>query len=59
MDIREGQWVYYQINPSLPAWVFDILDVTVQELGYEPKHKKDSERLKIMDGRPEMKKGYD
>ncbi len=25
LDSREGQWVYYQINPKLPDWAFPIL----------------------------------
>jgi ArsR family transcriptional regulator len=24
-DRRQGQWVYYQINPDVPAWVTDVL----------------------------------
>lgn len=55
LDSREGQWVYYQINPALPAWVVDILDVSAKELGAEHKHQKDSDRLKVMEGRPDMK----
>ncbi|MGZ8191702.1 MAG: metalloregulator ArsR/SmtB family transcription factor [Methylococcaceae bacterium] len=26
LDSREGQWVYYQINPQLPDWAFPMLD---------------------------------
>lgn len=55
LDSREGQWVYYQINPDLPAWVVDILDASAEELGTEHKHQKDSDRLKVMEGRPDMK----
>ncbi|RMJ03137.1 HTH-type transcriptional repressor AseR [Marinobacter litoralis] len=25
---RRGQWVYYSINPDLPAWVLRVLDET-------------------------------
>jgi ArsR family transcriptional regulator len=25
LDSREGQWIYYQINPQLPDWAFPIL----------------------------------
>ncbi|MEG1091082.1 MAG: metalloregulator ArsR/SmtB family transcription factor [Acinetobacter sp.] len=25
-DRRQSQWVYYSINPQLPAWCFEILD---------------------------------
>lgn len=56
LDSREGQWVYYQINPELPAWVFEILDATVKQAGAEAKLQKDSERLQAMDGRQEMMK---
>lgn len=55
LDSREGQWVYYQINPELPVWAFAILDVAVQQLVVQQIKQKDSDRLKIMAGRPEMK----
>lgn len=29
LDRRQGQWVYYRLNPELPAWVSDLLQVTV------------------------------
>jgi ArsR family transcriptional regulator len=56
IDSREGQWVYYQINPALPVWAFDILDITVKALDAENKLQQDSDRLQVMAGRPEMKK---
>lgn len=51
-DSREKQWVYYQINPGLPAWVFEILDIAARQLGVQPRLQQDSERLQAMDGRP-------
>ena len=35
-DRRQGQWVYYSINPKLANWCYEILDIlkTVQS---EPK----------------------
>lgn len=27
---RRGQWVYYSLNPRLPAWVLQVLDETAQ-----------------------------
>jgi ArsR family transcriptional regulator len=30
LDRRQGQWVYYRLNPDLPAWVHDVLKVTLQ-----------------------------
>jgi ArsR family transcriptional regulator, arsenate/arsenite/antimonite-responsive transcriptional repressor len=55
VDSREGQWVYYEINPALPVWAVDILAVTVKELGDVGKQQQDSDRLKMMAGRPDMK----
>ncbi|MGZ5028087.1 MAG: metalloregulator ArsR/SmtB family transcription factor [Methylobacter sp.] len=54
LDSREGQWVYYQINPELPAWVFQILDVTVQQFTGNAKQQEDSSRLQDMNGRPDI-----
>lgn len=25
LDRRQGQWVYYRINPDLPTWITDLL----------------------------------
>jgi ArsR family transcriptional regulator, arsenate/arsenite/antimonite-responsive transcriptional repressor len=55
LDSREGQWVYYQLNPALPTWVFEILDITVKHFGLEYKQQEDCGRLQAMEGRPEMK----
>ena len=30
LDRRQGQWVYYRLNPALPAWVHEVLRVTLQ-----------------------------
>ncbi|KTC39160.1 metalloregulator ArsR/SmtB family transcription factor [Pseudomonas poae] len=27
LDRRQGQWVYYRLNPNLPAWAREILQV--------------------------------
>ncbi|MNN44950.1 HTH-type transcriptional repressor AseR [compost metagenome] len=29
-DRRQGQWVYYRLHPNLPAWVRDILMITLE-----------------------------
>ena len=55
LDSREGQWVYYQLNPELPPWVFEIMDVTVQHFSHEPNQQADFGRLQAMVGRPELK----
>lgn len=56
LDSREGQWVYYQINPGLPGWVFEILDVTVKHAATDIKLQNDNIRLQAMHGRPELSK---
>ncbi|WP_017445100.1 metalloregulator ArsR/SmtB family transcription factor [Gayadomonas joobiniege] len=27
-DERRGKWVYYRLNPSLPAWVYEVIKTT-------------------------------
>jgi ArsR family transcriptional regulator len=29
IDRRQGQWIYYRINPDMPDWAHRVLDVTV------------------------------
>ncbi|POF43365.1 transcriptional regulator [Pseudomonas laurylsulfativorans] len=29
LDRRQGQWVYYRLNPDLPTWVRDVLETTL------------------------------
>jgi ArsR family transcriptional regulator len=53
LDSREGQWVYYQINPDLPAWAFAILDITAQQFANHPHQQNDQQRLQAMANRPD------
>lgn len=32
-DRRQGQWIYYRINPDLPDWVLNLLHVTADAVG--------------------------
>lgn len=50
LDRRQGQWVYYRLNPALPAWVHEILQSTVQANAEWLRN--DTARLQNMDGRP-------
>lgn len=50
LDRRQGQWVYYRLNPDLPAWVLDILQVTLQ--GNAGWLQRNAARLQNMEGRP-------
>lgn len=50
LDRRQGQWVYYRLNPDLPRWVNEILEVTL--LANADWLQINAARLKNMDGRP-------
>lgn len=50
LDHRQGQWVYYRLNPALPAWVHEVLRVTLQ--ANADWLKESAARLRDMDGRP-------
>ena len=30
LDRRQGQWIYYRLNPKLPAWMGQVLEQTAQ-----------------------------
>jgi ArsR family transcriptional regulator len=50
LDRRQGQWVYYRLNPDLPDWVHEILRVTSR--ANTDWLKDNATRLQNMDGRP-------
>lgn len=50
LDRRQGQWVYYRLNPELPAWAAEVLKVTLQ--ANADWLASNSTRLCNMDGRP-------
>ncbi|MBA1202566.1 metalloregulator ArsR/SmtB family transcription factor [Pseudomonas capeferrum] len=50
LDRRQGQWVYYRLNPELPAWVQQILQITLQANAQWLQD--NTARLQDMDGRP-------
>ena len=50
LDRRQGQWVYYRLNPELPGWVREILHVTAKANAAWLKD--NAARLQNMDGRP-------
>ena len=31
LDQRQGQWVYYRLNPALPAWALAVLNILAEE----------------------------
>ena len=54
LDSREGQWVYYQINPKLPEWAFPLLNNALAAVEVSGKFQNDLKRLHEMENRPEM-----
>ncbi len=53
-DSREGQWVYYQINPQLPEWTCPLLENTLSAVETTAPYITDIQRLQQMENRPEM-----
>jgi len=51
-DRREGQWIYYQINPDLPEWVEEILKATALGSEKADPYQSDGKVLATMPGRP-------
>lgn len=54
LDSREGQWVYYQINPVLPDWAFPILANALAAVELTGQFQSDLERLNNMDGKSDV-----
>lgn len=50
---RTGQWIYYRINPDLPAWALEILNATLAGMRRDKRYIEDSRKLKSMPNRPE------
>lgn len=53
LDSREGQWVYYQINPTLPDWASTLLKNALEAVESSVLFNIDLERLRQMENRPE------
>lgn len=50
VDRRQGQWVYYRLNPELPAWIIEVLQSTLK--ANADWLKANTSRLERMCGRP-------
>ena len=51
VDRRQGQWIYYRLNPQLPQWVNTVLETTLQ--ANQPWLHNDAQRLDAMGDRPQ------
>lgn len=36
LDRRQGQWIYYRLNPELPGWARNVLDTTADGIARKP-----------------------
>lgn len=52
LDRRQGQWIYYAINPELPDWARRIIDATVAEASSRETYVSDHSTLIGMPNRP-------
>jgi ArsR family transcriptional regulator len=47
-DRKSGLWVYYRLNPELPAWVLTLIQATAQEICAELPFAADHAALQTM-----------
>lgn len=52
IDRRQGQWIYYQLNPELPDWARRVIDATVAEASNQKPFINDLAALADMPNRP-------
>jgi len=53
LDRRQGQWIYYQINPDLQAWAREALVATSEGMITQTPFSEDLQALTDMPNRPE------
>jgi len=51
-DRRQGQWIYYRLNPELPSWARDIIDAAINGTADQQPYLNDRQTLKDMPNRP-------
>lgn len=52
LDRRQGQWIYYRLNPELPEWVRDVLQRTAEGNARRNPFAADQRKLAGMCDRP-------
>jgi ArsR family transcriptional regulator len=53
LDRRQGQWIYYRLNPDLPAWAREALMATSEGVITQSPFNTDLQALSDMPNRPE------
>jgi ArsR family transcriptional regulator len=51
LDRREGQWIYYRMNPALPAWSGEVLAATAGAVSLQDPFSQDLRALQDMQAR--------
>lgn len=54
LDRRQGQWIYYRLNPDLPDWAKDVITETTQS--NQPYIEANLKKLCCIGNRPERSK---
>lgn len=49
---REGTWVFYRLDPQLPAWAYRMLGMMAEGVGNGVPYSEDANRLSIAANRP-------
>ena len=52
LDRRQGQWVYYRMNPKLPGWAHVVLSETAKGIVGQTPFNSDRRALEKMPNRP-------
>jgi len=53
VDRRQGQWIYYRLNPDLPAWAREVLTAMSEGVITQSPFNEDLQSLQDMPNRPE------
>jgi len=53
LDRRQGQWIFYRLNPALPDWAREVLAATRKGLQAQAPFRGDLQALAKMRQRPE------
>ncbi|MGD2074296.1 MAG: metalloregulator ArsR/SmtB family transcription factor [Gammaproteobacteria bacterium] len=52
LDRRQGQWVYYRLNPALPDWAQRVVEATAASVAHQAPFVSDTRALSKMANRP-------
>ena len=52
LDRRQGQWIYYRLNPKLPEWARAVLSETTEGIAKQAPFNSDQHALSRMPNRP-------